>query len=123
MSFFERYSKSQDKSGQAKEWFDMGKKHLENRAYDSAIEAFTSAISLDSNYEDAYFYRAKSYSLTQQYDKVITDCNVVTAINPERTGSYIMRGITYSVKNQNDKAIEEYSKAISLVPCPKRFNS
>ena len=114
MSFFERYSKSQDNSAQARELFEKGEKYFESQEYDKAIDAYCSAISIEPNYESAYFNRAKAYGLKRQFENVINDCNKVVVINQKSAGGYMLRGIAYSKLNQPDNSIKDFSIVISM---------
>ena len=101
---------------QANEWFEKGFQHWLNKEYNSAIEAFTSAIALDPNYVYAYGNRGIAYADKGQYDRAIEDYNKVIQLDPNDAEAYNNRGVAYDKKGQHDRAIEDYNKAIALDP-------
>jgi len=101
---------------QANEWFEKGFQHWLNKEYNSAIEAFTSAIALDPNYVYAYGNRGIAYADKGQYDRAIEDYNKVIQLDPNDAKAYNNRGVAYDKKGQHDRAIEDYNKAIALDP-------
>jgi tetratricopeptide (TPR) repeat protein len=101
---------------QANEWFAKGYQHYLNKDYDKAIEAYTSAITLNQNNAKAYNNRGIAYKNKGQYDRAIEDYNKALAVNPNDADAYTNRGIAYDNKGQYDRAIEDYNKAIALDP-------
>ena len=76
--------------GQTKEdYFTEGVKIFDKGFYVSAIEMFTEAISLDSNYSDAYYYRGLSYKKGTYADihpKIVE--NFIKAISLDTSKNY-----------------------------------
>jgi tetratricopeptide (TPR) repeat protein len=107
-----------DRLFQAKEWFEKGNKHYDNKEYDEAIEAFTSAIVVDPNYVDAYYSRGIAYYKNGQHDRAIDDYNKAIALNPNYVGAYYRCGdiYFYYMEGQYDRAIENFNKVIQLDP-------
>src|SRR3989337_107555 len=101
---------------QANEWFEKGFQHWLNKEYNSAIEAFTSAIALDPNYVYAYGNRGIAYADKGQYDRAIEDYNKAIALDPNYADAYGNRGIAYYHKGQHGRAIEDFNMAIQLDP-------
>src|SRR4030065_1326263 len=101
---------------QANEWFEKGFQHWLNKEYNSAIEAFTSAIALDPNYVYAYGNRGIAYADKGQYDRAIEDYNKAIQLDPNDAKAYNNRGVAYDKKGQHDRAIEDSNKSIILNP-------
>lgn len=101
---------------QANEWFEKGYKYWRNQQYDEAIESYTSAITLNPNFAEAYSNRGLIYANKGQYDKAIEDCNKAIALDPSNASGYNYRGFAYADKGQYDKAINDYTKALELDP-------
>src|SRR3990170_3220596 len=101
---------------QANEWFEKGFQHWLNKEYNSAIEAFTSAIALDPNYVYAYGNRGIAYADKGQYDRAIEDYNKAIQLDPNDAKAYNNRGVAYDKKGQHGRAIEDFNMAIQLDP-------
>jgi tetratricopeptide (TPR) repeat protein len=109
---------------QANEWFAKGYKHSINEEYDAAIKAFTSAIALNPNYEEAYYGRGIAFYGKRQFDKAIKDYSKSIDLNHNadifdriyKANAYFNRGNAYFAKGQDDNAIADYSRAIALNP-------
>jgi tetratricopeptide (TPR) repeat protein len=61
--------------------------------YYGAIADFTSAITINENYIEAYFNRGKAKQFLQAYQDAINDCSKIIQINPKSFDAYYMRGI------------------------------
>jgi len=108
---------------QANEWFEKGYSHTLNTEMDSAIEAYTSAISLNPDYAEAYNNRGISYYLRgiftseqSQFEQAMKDFSKVIALKPESYSGYFAQGVIFAYKEEYDKAIKELNKAIALNP-------
>ncbi len=98
----------------AKEWFEKGLKYDIDKDYDKAIEAFTKAIALKSDYAYAYTNRGLVYHNKGQYDRAIEDYNKAIVLDPNDAEAYNNRGVTYAVKNDMERAISDYKKACDM---------
>jgi tetratricopeptide (TPR) repeat protein len=68
----------------ARDWFEKGYQYHMNKEYDKAIEAYTSAIALDTNNAVAYHNRGLAYYYDKgQYDRAIEDYNKAIALDPD----------------------------------------
>jgi tetratricopeptide (TPR) repeat protein len=99
----------------AREWFKIGTNYFfKNKEYDKAIEAFTSAITLSSNYYRAYVGRGAAYNEKGLHDMAIEDYTKAIALNPNKATAYNNRGLIYYKKGQYDKAIGDFQKGRDL---------
>jgi tetratricopeptide (TPR) repeat protein len=86
-----------------------------NRSYfNLAIEDYTRAIALNSNYVDALINRSHAYYQTGNYDRVIEDCNRIIRLEPRNAYIWNRRGSAWYSKADDDKAISDFSEAIRL---------
>lgn len=53
----------------AKQWFEMGCRHLSRRAYEQAVLAFANALTEEADYADAYVGMAKAYKEMGEWAK------------------------------------------------------
>ncbi|MEM6753089.1 MAG: tetratricopeptide repeat-containing serine protease family protein [Cyanobacteria bacterium P01_C01_bin.38] len=100
----------------ADDFFIRGGKKSENKNYQAAIDDYTQAIKLNSNYEEAYLRRGYNYSLLNNYQKAIADYNTAIKINPNYEEAYIKRGNCYSNLRNVKGAIADYTQAIKINP-------
>src|ERR1035437_6056305 len=84
--------------------------------YKKAIIDFTSAIRIDKNNADAYFYRADAYFQLQRLDSAITDFSSVIKINPKYQYAYTRRGFIYYKIGKLNLSIDDYSSEIKKFP-------
>jgi tetratricopeptide (TPR) repeat protein len=87
-----------------------------NKDFDLAIRAYSSAISINSNFVEAYSSRGAVYGLKGQYDRAIEDFNKAIAIDPNFALAYYGRGNIYYNQGQYSQAIEDFHKAIAINP-------
>ena len=95
--------------------FYKGSTYQNRKQYDKAIEHYTKAIDLKSDYVEAYNNRGNAHKARREYNRAIADYNKAIEIKP-LTETYTNRGNAYSERGDFDRAIEEYKKAIELKP-------
>ncbi len=83
---------------------------------DKALEYLNEAISLDSNYDDAYINRGIAWHVTGNYDRAISDYNKAIELNPGYALAYYNRGYAWHVTGNYDRAMSDFNKAIELNP-------
>ncbi|HAK87933.1 MAG TPA: hypothetical protein DCP24_02460, partial [Nitrospiraceae bacterium] len=98
----------------AADWFKKGYQHSLKKEYDSAIEAYSSAIALNPNYVYAYSGRGAAYNDKGQYDRAIEDYNKAIALDPNYALAYNNRGIAYAMKGNMGRAISDFQKACDM---------
>jgi len=96
--------------------FERGMAAYEQRNYDKAITEFTEVIRLNPNYELAYHFRARAYTMRQDYDKALADSNQAIRLNPNDDYNYSVRGFAYLLKKDYDRAIADFNHALKLNP-------
>ena len=104
----------EERSFEAKEWFDKGYQHGLNKEYDKEVEAYTNAIALNLNYGDAYYNRGLAYYNKGQYDMAIEDYTSAIVIDPNAADAIYNRGLAYQQKGNMGRATSDYQKACDL---------
>ncbi|HYG02625.1 MAG TPA: tetratricopeptide repeat protein, partial [Chryseosolibacter sp.] len=57
------------------------------------IDDFSSAITINENYIEAYFNRGKAKQFLEAYEDAINDCSKIIEINPKNVDAYYLRGV------------------------------
>ena len=83
---------------------------------EKAIEAYSHAIELKSDFADAYNNRGAAYEAKGDHDHAIQDYDKVIALKPEDAIAYNNRGNAYGAKGDHVRAIQDYDKAIARNP-------
>lgn len=103
------------------DWYILrGHVHRElNRIHhpEMAINDYTVAISLRSDFAEAYFFRGLAWHYNggnPQYWNAIADYNKCLTENPKSLKALIERGHAHFEVNENAAAIEDYSAALSI---------
>ena len=81
-----------------------------------AIEHFTNAIKLKSDFAETYKNRGVAYDFKGDYDRAIEDYSTMIKLTPNDAEVYNDRGNTYRNKSYYTCAIEDYTQAIQLNP-------
>ena len=82
----------------------------------NAIQHFTEAIKLKSDYEAAYTNRGVAYVGKGDFAAALEDFNIVIDLNPADADAYVNRGIAYDGKGDVAAALGDFNKAIELSP-------
>ncbi len=77
-----------------------------------AIEEYKKAVSINSNYDRAYYSLGVAYKDNQQFDLAIDALNKALLITPSYTKAYETLGVVYQEKNDLENAITNYQRAI-----------
>lgn len=99
----------------AESHFLVGMCNIELRNYVAAMDSFTTAIKLDSNYAEAFYQRGIA-RMKMRLSKGIQDFNKALAINPKIFQAYLSRACYYGSKGNYTKAILNCNEAIKLQP-------
>jgi tetratricopeptide (TPR) repeat protein len=104
-------------SESAESYFSKGYDLYNNKKnYIGAIEAYTSAITLNPKYTYAYNNRGVAKDDLKDYQGAIEDYNKAINIDPNYANAYYNRGIAKKALNNYQGAIEDYNKAINIDP-------
>jgi Flp pilus assembly protein TadD len=122
---FERLTRRVEKNIASKQPADLverGLYHLQTKKYDTAITAFSEAISLDPKIDDALFWRGMAYLFYKQdCAKAVADFTECLHHAPEQDNlamCHYLRGLAYA--NQADgleRACADMTELLRLDPC------
>ncbi len=98
--------------------FNKGMEFYKTYKYDSAIVEFTQCINIDSNFADAWFYRAQSKDRlpvkdTNNLKSAIDDYTISIRLKPNPI-AYNNRGQDKAILGNPDAALLDYQAAIDL---------
>ena len=86
------------------------------KEYNKAIQHFTQAIAIASNYRYAFYGRGWAFYKKEQYYMAIQDFDRAIAINPNYSEAFYSRGWAFYKREQYDKAIQDFDSAITIAP-------
>jgi tetratricopeptide (TPR) repeat protein len=84
--------------------------------FKGAIDDFTKAIALDSNFVDAYSSRGYAKNKLEDYKGAIADFSKSILLDPWNVNNYLMRAKIRDVVLDYKEAIIDYTKGIELYP-------
>ena len=113
-SFVRQYCKDEFIKKEAEEYYKDGVAKFSSGKYEEAIVLFGSAISVNSSYSDAYFYRAKSKNKLHDYRGAINDYSKVTELKPDYAKAYYNRANARCEIEDYENAVYDYTKAVKL---------
>ena len=82
--------------------------------YQGAINDFTTAIKLDSTYENAYFGRGDAKLNMKDYRGAVKDYTLIIQRKPQNGKGYYKRGMCYILWNKNKDACADLNIAGDL---------
>jgi tetratricopeptide (TPR) repeat protein len=93
-----------------------GFSYYSEKKYSEAIKEFTSAISIDNNNAEIYYYRGLAYYHLNDTKNAIYDFETALKHEPENPFRYSSLAYIKAGKGQITEAIELYKQAIALDP-------
>ena len=102
-------------------YFDRGLMFMNQKEYEKAEDDFNTAIELDTNNNDGYFYRSKYHIRINNLDKAMLDCEKAIEINNSDPEPYFYLGYIYELKNEDFVALRYFDKSITLLKTDKRY--
>lgn len=91
--------------------------YIKKGDYTRAKNNVESALAINNNSGEAYYYRGIINFVMDNYDQAIRDCDKAISLlkkNDELSSAYCNRGNAYFVKGNYDQAIRDYKKALEL---------
>ncbi|HOI31031.1 MAG TPA: tetratricopeptide repeat protein [Melioribacteraceae bacterium] len=95
---------------------NLGTYYYSKKEYDKAIQQYTRAIKLDSNYSDAYNHRGIAFRDRNMFLTALSDFNKAIELSNKNPMYWNNKGYTYQGMGLIDSAIFYYRKAIHKSP-------
>jgi tetratricopeptide (TPR) repeat protein len=90
--------------------FEKGKKAIEAKTWNDAIEAFKKVIADNADNADAHNYLGYAYRWTNRMDESFKHYNIALKLSPNHRGAHEYIGVAYLKVNQPEKAKEHLAK-------------
>ncbi|MBZ0308389.1 MAG: tetratricopeptide repeat protein, partial [Anaerolineae bacterium] len=100
----------------AEDWFSRAFGKHESGDVEGAIEDYTEAIRLKSDYADAYINRGVAHRDKGDVEGAIADYDTAIRLRPGDAEVYYNRGVAHRDKGDVEGAIADYDTAIRLKP-------
>jgi tetratricopeptide (TPR) repeat protein len=101
----------------AEQWILQGIKYEQLKDFNMAIEAYTRALAVNSQYDfQAYLKRGIAGAMIGRFNQALTDSNAALAIRPDNIDAYFLRAYVLTAVGSKAQSIEDYSKIITLNP-------
>lgn len=81
---------------------------------EQALSIFDKAITIDPNYESAYWGKGHAFAMNNQFDSALFYAEKIFDLNPEAETGYFLKGQVYDRMGKTDLAIEYFSRSIDL---------
>jgi tetratricopeptide (TPR) repeat protein len=101
-------------SQSAKKLVKTGITKLQKEDYKGAIDDYTKAIEVDSNYADAYYYRGYAKFTLKDYQGAIIDYTKNVELDPKSYDGFIDRGDVKYILKDYKGAIDDFSSSLEL---------
>ncbi len=89
---------------------------VNKEAYDQAVEAYTSALSIDPNYSAAYSNLGILYTVAGETEKGKVQLRKAVEVNSKNPAPYNNLGYALATEGKIDEALVEFEKARSIFP-------
>jgi tetratricopeptide (TPR) repeat protein len=99
---------------QARHYFEMGLLLLQDNDYRNAIDLLSTAISLDSDFGEAYGFRGFAYFNLGMYEEAMTDYDLALYLDLSSDKILYFRATLHLELKHYQEAIEDYTSAIEL---------
>jgi Flp pilus assembly protein TadD len=94
--------------------FAVGKKAIEDKKWQQAVDAFSKVVAADPKNADAYNYLGFANRWLDKYPEAFAAYNKALALDPTHKGALNYSGIAYLNSGQKAKAQEQLAKLAQL---------
>ncbi len=91
-----------------------GMEAYQKKDYATAINSYSSAITLDNTKADYYINLAMAYVETGEYENALTQISFALELEPKNQAAYRSKGIIYIALNDYENAILAFEQALQL---------
>jgi tetratricopeptide (TPR) repeat protein len=88
-----------------------------------AIADINSALSIDTEFADAYMFRARYYRSQKDLTRALADINKAIDINPNHSEAFYERALIFKENKQYKDAIENLDNSISITPDSQSYSA
>lgn len=106
----------------AQDYYRRGVKYHAESKHNIAMEFYSKAINLKSDYVDAYYGRGSLYAWEGKFNEAIADFNRAIELKIDFTEAYSARAMAYGAKGDHDKALSDLNRTIELTPRDSSVN-
>jgi tetratricopeptide (TPR) repeat protein len=100
----------------ALEAFDVGERLAKTAHYQQAIVSYDRAISLKTDFADAYSLRGRANAALAKPQLAIEDFNRVLGLRPRDTAAFLDRGMAHLALEEFSDAVRDFDRAIAIDP-------
>ena len=100
--------------------YDAGERALRIAHYQEAIVSFDRAISLNSDFADAYTMRGRANVAVVKPAAAIPDFDKAISLRPRDPMGYLDRGSAYLTLEEFKKALDDFNRAVEVDPTLER---
>jgi tetratricopeptide (TPR) repeat protein len=86
----------------------------QSKQYSQAIDYYTKATEVNSEFADAFFNRGNTYNNLGQYNRAISDFDRALEINKKLYRAFRSRGLTYLNLGNYDQSLSDCNRAIEI---------
>ncbi|MDD1678128.1 MAG: tetratricopeptide repeat protein [Methanomicrobiales archaeon] len=97
-------------------WYTRGADLAQKGDYGAAIESYTTALSLNPTYLNAWIGLGYAYTKSGQTDKAIDAYTRAIAIEPNSTIAWKSLGYVYGTMGRDEDALHAYDNAVTINP-------
>jgi tetratricopeptide (TPR) repeat protein len=98
------------------DWLKKGNAFRETGQYQEALEAYTTALSLDPSNIEAWSNKGNTLYHLARYDEALDAVNRALLINPDYPFALNNKGLVLQKLNRTQEALEAYDRALSVSP-------
>jgi len=95
-------------------YIERAKLYFNLHEFDKSVSDLSTAIQLDNNQDEAYFWRGMSLARNGQINAGITDLDIYLKRNPTSSRGYTKRGVRYIWKGDLKQAERDLKRAVQL---------
>ena len=97
-------------------WMNYGNQLWRYERYSEAIDAFEQVITIDPEFDRAYYAMGLAHWYQKDYEQAVTSLQKATQINPNPYFYWRYLGYSYKLVGKYDEALAAYEEAISKSP-------
>jgi tetratricopeptide (TPR) repeat protein len=97
-------------------YYERGRAYPVARAYERAIDDFTTAIRRTPDFAAAYWGRGAAHSARACYEGALADLSRALQLDPKDDTALLERAVVHAEMGRHDKALRDLARALRLAP-------